>query len=324
MAVTGADGFIGKALCDELVLRGFKVRRLVRKRTSIVENSIAVGNIGGSTDWSEALKGVKFVIHCAGRAHKMNDKSDARHLYYETNLEGTRQLVNAALKEGVQRFIFLSSIKVNGEKNFFENNRPVPFSPFDLPSPEDDYGLSKWETEKMLWNKTKDTSLDLVIIRPPLVYGKGVKGNFLKLIKASVRGGIFPFGLIENKRSFVALSNLIDLLIICITHSGAKNKTFLVSDGNDLSIKQLVIEINKNLFLFGVLPRVLIIPLPIFILKFFARLFQKQSVLDRLIGDLQVDITYTRQILGWTPPVNFDVVIREILIDFELDNKKII
>jgi nucleoside-diphosphate-sugar epimerase len=296
--VTGANGFVGKPLCLALLEQGQTLRAAVRGANRPVENceTVAVGELNGQTDWTNALPGIKVVIHLAARVHVMNDTStDALAEFRRVNVEGTLHLARQAVKVGVQRFIFISSIKVNVEHSDLDK----PFTEADIANPQDAYGLSKYEAEQGLLLIAQQTGMEVVIIRPPLIYGPGVKANFKSILHFVKRGIPLPFGNINNKRSFVYLGNLISLIIRCIDHPKAVNQVFLVSDGEDLSTTQLLSECAKAL---GVKARLL--PVPQKLIEFFANLLGKQDMAQRLCGNLQVDISKARHLLNWTPPVS--------------------
>ena len=230
--VTGATGFVGTALCEVLLEQGFKVRAAVRKVDSqTASNAVSIGEINSNTDSVDALSEVDTVIHLAARVHVMNvTATDALAAYRKVNVEGSVHLAQVAVKAGVKRFIFLSSIKVNGEST----PPGHPYSPEDIPAPVDPYGISKLEAEIALQQLAKETTLEVVIIRPPLIYGPGVKANFKNMLSIVNKGLPLPLGAIHNKRSLIALDNLIDFIICCINHPAAANETFLVSDGVDV------------------------------------------------------------------------------------------
>lgn len=316
IAVTGANGFIGNALCDELEFRGFTVRRLVRA-SEMNSREVSVGNINSSTNWLHALDGISTVIHCAGLAHIYNDAGKiANEEYQEVNFRGTKRLAEQAILQGVKRLIFLSTIKVNGEFTNSKLDNPgakCGFTAFDLPQPKGPYAHSKWEAEKVLWKFYNDKKLEIVIIRLPLVYGIGVKGNFLRLINLIRLGIPLPFGLIKNRRSLVCLDNLLDLTICCVNNPAANGNTFLVSDGEDLSTlelsKCLIYEMNQISLQEKCNSRVklydpLILNIPIWILLFLGKILGKQEEIERITGNLQVDISHTCQTLNWIPPIS--------------------
>lgn len=295
--VTGATGFVGGQLIRRLADQpSIAVRGAVRATPAGDHPGlIAVGEINGDTDWSEALQGQSVVVHTAARAHIMDDTAaDPLTEFRSVNVAGTLNLARQAAAAGVGRFVFISSIKVNGEQTPLD----ACFMADDVPAPEDPYGISKWEAEQGLQKLARETCMEVVIIRPPLVYGPGVKGNFASMIKLVGRGLPLPLGAVHNKRSLVALDNLVDLIITCIDHPGAANETFLVSDGEDLSTTQLLQGVAEAM---GNPSR--LIPVPASLLQFGATLLGKKAVAQRLLGSLQVDISHTQKCLNWTPPL---------------------
>jgi nucleoside-diphosphate-sugar epimerase len=254
------------------------------------------------TNWSATLAGVEVVIHTAARAHIMRDEAaDPLAEYRKVNVEGTLSLARQAANAGVRRFIFISSIKVNGEATADAR----AFSASDEPAPEDAYGVSKLEAEQGLMRLAAETGMAIVIIRPPLVYGPGVKGNFASMIKLVEKGLPLPLGAIHNKRSLVGIDNLVDLIIRCIDHPAAANQVFLVGDGEDLSTTELLHDVGKAMG-----KSVRLIPVPAEILQFGATLLGKKAMAQRLLGSLQVDISKTRKILDWKPPYTVEEGLR--------------
>lgn len=290
--VTGANGFVGAALCRTLNDRGRQVRAAVRRGAGA--GQVNVGDLGPATDWRPALDGCKVVIHLAARVHVMSDASeDPLAAYREVNVDATLNLARQALQQGVTRFVFVSSVKVNGEATFGR-----AFSAADVPMPCDPYGQSKLEAERVLQEFGNSSGLEVVIVRPPLVYGPGVKANFHNLLRLVKLGVPLPFGRVRNYRSMVALENLVDLLIVCADHPGAAGRTLMVSDGDDLSIGQLVgmiaTAMGKN---------ILLVPVPVAVIQGAAKLIGKTAVVERLFGSLQVDIGATRSALNWNPVI---------------------
>lgn len=301
--ITGANGFVGKALCDLLAHQSYKVIAAVRKTDDALTKAkqIAIGEINANTDWTSALSDVDTVIHLAARVHIMNESATETLTPYRTvNVDGTLHLAQAAINAGVKRFIFLSSIKVNGEGT--EPNRP--YTPEDKPAPVDPYGVSKLEAEIALRQLAKDTGLEVVIIRPPLIYGPGVKANFKSMMSFLNKSIPLPLGAINNKRSLVALDNLIDLISCCINHPAAANETFLVSDGLDISTPELLRSMTKALD-----KKALLIPIPSSLFQAVAVIIGKKAFAQRLCSSLQVDISKTNKLLNWTPPVKMDVAL---------------
>lgn len=305
--VTGANGFIGTAVCAELPRRGYCVRGVVRYGLQITlqdgSECLSMEQIDTDTDWSHALRSVDSVIHLAARVHLMHDTaSDPLAEFRRINVALTLNLARQAAAAGVRRFIFVSSIKVNGEVT----STGQPFTAEDVPNPTDHYGISKLEAEQALLRLASETDLEVVIIRPVLVYGKGVKANFYSMMRWLLKGLPLPLGALPNRRSFVALHNLVDLIATCVQHAAAANQIFLVSDGEDLSISGLLrrtgVALRKPAKL---------IPVPVFLLKAGAWLIGKEAVMERLCDPLQVDITKTRRVLGWSPPVSVDEALNE-------------
>ena len=298
--VTGASGWVGRCLCLRLIDGDFQVCAAVR---SVVQASrelevALVESIDGSTDWRVALTGVQVVVHLAARVHVMNDRStDPLAEFRKVNVQGTLNLARQAAAAGVRRFVFISSIKVNGEST--QPGRS--FTADDVPAPLDAYGISKMEAEQGLRQIADQTGMEVVIIRPPLVYGPGGKANFAAMMRWLQRGVPLPLGAIHNQRSLVALDNLVDLIVLCLMHPPAANQTFLVSDGEDVSTSELLRRMGQAM---GRQAR--LIPVPANLLKLAAALLGKPDVAQRLCGSLQVDITKTRQLLGWTPPLSLD------------------
>jgi nucleoside-diphosphate-sugar epimerase len=259
---------------------------------------VKVGNIDGNTDWINALTGISCVVHLAARVHIMRDSADDPLTEFRrVNTEGTLNLARQATTAGVRRFIYLSSIKVNGETTV--PNRP--FTPNNLAAPQDPYGISKHEAEVGLREIARTTGMQVIIIRPTLVYGKGAKGNFKSLMKLVARGFPLPLGSINNFRSFVGIDNLVDFIITCLEHPGAANETFMVSDGEDLSTPDLIRRMARAMNR----PERLL-PVPTFVLKAAAAMLGRRGMAQRLSGSLQVDISKSRQLLGWNPPFSVD------------------
>lgn len=307
--LTGASGFVGSAVWRSLRQRGTTVRPVFRQETSFRQSDAAGDatvlqtSFDGNTDWRTAVAEIDTVVHCAARVHVMHDTAaDPLTEFRNTNTCGTLNLARQAAAAGVQRFVFVSSIKVNGEGTLPEQ----PFTAGQTPAPIDPYGISKWEAEKGLRALSAETAMEVVIIRPVLVYGPGVKANFLNMMKWLYKGVPLPLGAIHNKRSLVALDNLVDLIVTCIDHPRAVNQTFLVSDGEDLSTTELLQRMSQAL---GKRPRLL--PVPAWMLETAAKALGKQSIAQRLCGSLQVDIAHTRERLGWTPPISVDAALRK-------------
>ena len=303
--VTGANGFVGSALCARLRKDGTPVRGAVRSSNARPGGTegVTIDGLASDTDWSEALKNVEQVVHLAARVHVMSDKSsDPLAEFRRVNVEGTAALARQAAVAGVRRFVYLSSVKVNGE--FTEAGHP--FTADDAPAPEDPYGVSKHEAEQLLRQIAAETGMEVVIIRPPLVYGPGVKANFESMMRWLARGVPLPLAAVtRNRRSLVALDNLVDLIVTCLNHPAAANQTFLVSDGEDLSTAQLLKRMGAAM---GHPARLFYVPPAL--LKLGATVLNKPGIYQRLCGSLQLDIAKTRQLLGWTPPVSVDEGLR--------------
>lgn len=309
VCVTGANGLVGAALCSKLNVSGFEVRGIVRlshfATLASVTEHVVVGNLEAVTEWASALAGVSCVIHCAARTYVMHETAgDGLAAYRAVNVDGSRRLAEQAAAAGVRRLVYLSSIKVNGEKT--AHGAPFLFS--DAPAPEDAYGISKWEAEQALWDVSAKTGLEVVVVRPTLVYGPGVKGNLARLLKLVRLGLPMPFSAVQNMRSLIGLDNLVDLLIRCVDHPEAAGQTFLVSDGGDLSTPDLVrymaAAMNRSPRLF---------PVPVSLLRLAGGVLGKRAEIDRIVGSSQIDSSHTRRVLGWTPPVSVQEGIRRMV-----------
>jgi len=305
--VTGGTGFIGNSLITSLLSPNYHVIAAVRNKTNMLPRNtekIIVEALSSETDWTAALKTVDVVIHCAGRAHVMNNsKRNPLDEFRKVNTEGTLNLARQATDEGVKRFIFISSIKVNGEMTLVDH----PFQPDDKYIPTDPYGLSKYEAEQGLLALAKETGMEVVIIRPPLVYGPGVKANFLSMMRWINKGVPLPFGAIYNKRSLVALDNLVNFIIRCIDHPKAANEIFLISDDEDVSTTQLLSKVAKA---YG--KKACLIPVPVSWMTLAAKLIGKADVANRLFGSLQVGSSKARDLLGWKPVITMEEQLKKI------------
>jgi UDP-glucose 4-epimerase len=295
--VTGANGFLGRVLCATLERRGHAVRAAVRdaSKGSGLPDVVAVGDIDARTDWTRALQGVDTVIHAAARAHVLHDPASNEDLYARTNAEGTATLAAAAARSGIKRFVFVSSIKVNGEGTI-----SAPFTAQDVPNPQDAYGRSKLAAERALF-ALRDTGLEPLVVRPPLVYGDGVRANFLRLLRWVDREVPLPLAAVKNSRSLVSVWNLADLLARLAEQGHQAADVFMVSDGEDLSTPELISRLAMALG-----RRALLLPVPVALLHFGASLVGKRDEIIRLCGSLTVDAEPTRRVLAWAPPLSVD------------------
>lgn len=297
VAITGATGFLGTHLINELGTNELVI--IGRRNINLPDAAFFKCTIDKEADYSTALESVEVVIHCAARAHIMNEESqDPLTEFRKVNTQGTLNLAKQAASAGVNRFIYISSIKVNGEST--EEGRPFKFD--DKHKPLDPYGLSKSEAEIALFELGQVTGMEIVIIRPPLVFGEGVKANFAALLNLVGKGLPLPFRAINrNKRSLVSVYNLVDLIKVCIEHPKAANQIFLASDDHDLSTAEMValmaeVQSKKNVAL----------PIPVWCFKLVGKLLNKNDVIDRLTGSLQLDISHTKNTLGWKPPYSVE------------------
>lgn len=313
--VTGGTGFVGRAVLRRMVadslrpgglrpvvaaVRGSTVQAAVSRLPDGVRQ-VRVGELAADTDWSACVRGVEVVIHCAARAHVMKeDVADPLAQYRTVNVQGTLALARQAAAAGVRRFVYISSIKVNGERTAPD----APFRASDPPAPEDAYGISKHEAECGLMELARTTGMEVVIIRPPLVYGPGVKGNFAIMVRWARAGIALPLGAVRNLRSLLALDNLVDFIALCADprqSPRAANEVFLLADGEDVSTPVLL---RKMAMPYHAAPRLW--PLPVGWLRWAARLLGRQAVADRLLGSLVVDSSKARDLLGWRPVVSMD------------------
>lgn len=302
--ISGANGFVGRSTCVRALGIGMQVRGVTRQTVPLPPGvePMVMSEPSPSTGWASSLEGCDVVVHAAARVHVMNDAlAEPLIEFRRVNVDGTLNFARQAAAAGMRRFIFVSSVKVNGE-----STGEHPFTATDAPAPLDPYGISKMEAEQGLRQVASETGMEVVIVRPPLVYGPGVKANFASMMRAVQRGIPLPLANVtHNRRSFLALDNLVDLLITCIDHPAAANQTFLVSDGEDLStadlLRRLGQAMNRPARLF---------PVPPALLQFGANLLGKGAVAQRLLGNLQVDISHTRKALNWNPPISVDEGLR--------------
>ena len=293
--VTGANGFIGRELCKSLSLDGADITQVVRKAVS--SNERQFGNFSSETDWTQALHGCKVIFHLAARAHVLNeDLTDPLTAFRSINVDATTNLARQAAKMCVKRFIFISSIGVNGVETFSK-----PFSEETTPNPHSDYALSKLEAEEELIKICNNSNMEYVIVRPPLVYGPQAPGNFKRLLKIVNTGIPLPLGGINNKRSMVSLENIVNFLKLCGNSKEAANQIFLIADGQDVSISELINLLSRGMGkkarLFSIHPK---------ILKVLSKIIGKEYMYTQLISSLQVDSSKAKSLLSWAPPIDSD------------------
>ena len=302
--ITGSNGFLGQYLCQFLAEKNYSILAQTRKaQTFALPNTSNINFDLNDNLHNIDLSQVEVIIHCAGRAHIMNETATSPlDAYRQTNVQGTLNLAKKAVQSGVKRFIYLSSIKVNGEQTTNE-----PFKSSDLVNTDDPYGLSKYEAEQELLKLSKETGLEVVIIRPVLIYGPNVKANFKSMVGLANKKIPLPIGCLDNKRSMVSLYNLVDLIHVCMTHPKAKNEVFLASDQDDISVKQLFEKLayhqNNNL---------IILPVPKSLIVFLASLVGKKAMASRLCSELIVDTSKNTQLLGWTAPYTVDTSLQKM------------
>ena len=309
--VTGASGFVGGALCASLVNRSpLRISVRDKSKSELFANvDIFEASISPDQDWSSTLSGVSAVVHCAARVHVMSEEAaDPLLEFRRVNVDGTLNLARQASEVGVRRFVFISSIKVNGECTDLGH----PFTADQIPVPSDPYGVSKYEAEMGLRALSKETGMEVVIIRSPLVYGPGVKANFLSMMNWLRRGIPLPLGSVtKNRRSFIFIDNLVSMIIACINHPAAANQIFLVSDDEDLSTAELL---NRMALALGRPSKLIVVPENLVALG--AKLIGRSDISQRLCGSLQVDIRKTKDMLGWSPPVSVDEGLRRTAASF--------
>jgi nucleoside-diphosphate-sugar epimerase len=306
LLITGSSGFVGQKVVRMAQQRQFDV--LKQQRSASAKEDVIICDINSDTEWSSSLSGVECVVHCAARVHQMKESlSDARKAYQQVNVDGTLNLARQAVQAGVKRFVFISSIKVNGE--FSPDGKP--FIEKIGKAPSDLYGQSKYQAELGLKKIASETGLEIVIIRPPLVYGPGVKANFATMMKWVKKGIPLPLGAVKNQRSLVYIDNLVDLMITCCDHPNAAGEVFLVSDGYDVTTTQLLKAIAYHMSCPSRL-----LPISTGLMTTCCSLIGKQALAQRLFGSLQLDISNTTDKLSWKPPVSFDNAIRQTVQDF--------
>lgn len=292
--VTGASGFIGSAICQLFADQGISVRGASRRdMSSEIADWVEVGDLAGDTDWATALEGCDVVVHTAARAHVLSELSvDPLAVFREVNVRATLALARQAMDAGIKRFVFLSSIGVNGALS-----DDGPFTEDSVPRPHAPYAVSKLEAEQGLRALLAGSGTELVIIRPPLVYAANAPGNFGKLLRVIQCGMPLPFGRIRNARSFIALDNLVDFIRLCVVHPAAANQLFLLSDGQDVSTPELVRLLGE-----GMHRPARLLPVPLAWLKFFFRMTGRSAMFHQLSGRLQIDSSKSFDLLGWRPP----------------------
>ena len=310
IAVTGSNGFVGASLAETLLKRGYFIRVIVRKssrqpETRLAGDCVSVGNIDATTEWEAALKGMDIIVHLAARVHVMNESHrDSLNLYRKVNLDGTVRLALQAAGSGIKRFIYISTIKVNGEQT-----DGTAFNADDIPAPSDPYSISKYEAEQKLREISAASGMEVVVIRPPVIYGPGVGANILRLMRLVESGIPLPLKSVQNARSMVSLGNITDLIIQCLEQDAAAGNTFLVSDGDDMLPPLLIENIALHM---NVKPR--LFAFPVALLRFAGKVSGRERVVNRLCNSLRVDIKKTREILGWSPPQSTYDAIKQMVI----------
>jgi nucleoside-diphosphate-sugar epimerase len=312
--VTGATGFVGRVCCDTLARSGYVVRAALRKEQpvpSCVSETVVTGEIGSTTSWQAALNGVGAVVHLAARVHILYDEHDGSSLYAETNARGTHRLAEAAAGAGVSRFVYLSSVKVNGEETGDRAHRAS-----DDPCPQDGYGASKLLAERSLMEVVARTGMQAAIVRPPLVYGAGVRANFLRLMQWVDKQWPIPLGAVDNRRSLVSVWNLCDLVVNLLQNPAACGRVWMVSDGEDLSTADLIRRIG-----YAMGRRVRLLSVPISMLRLCGGLIGRKREINRLCDSLLVDIAPTRLELRWSPPMTVDEALRRTVAWYESEGR---
>lgn len=316
--VTGGSGFVGGGLLHYLSAQGgYQLHAPLRGKRHVLPADVQCHQVAGLTptgDWSQALAGVEVVVHAAARVHVMHEQAhDPLTEFRLTNVEGTLQLARQALAAGVRRFIYISSIKVNGETT-------APGQPFradDNPAPQDPYGISKWEAELALRDLLSGSAMELVIIRPVLIYGPGVKANFMSLLRVVERGVPLPLARVTSRRSLLSLDNLFDLIRICLDHPAAANQTFLASDGQDVTLPELLRHIARAMS-----KPCRLIPVPVGLMHIFAKLLGRGATAQRVLSSLQVDIAKNQQLLQWSPAVSLEQGVSKTVLAYLESSKR--
>lgn len=305
LLLTGAGGFVGRAVALRVIGEGWMLRACYHRPVAgqvLLGDSVTATQLGPATDWTAVVTGVDVIVHCAARVHVMRETElDPLTEFRRVNAAGSINLARHAAAAGVRRFVFLSSIGVNGVET-----TGAPFREDDSPAPHSPYAMSKYEAELGLCEVARQTDMEVVIVRPPLVYGPGAPGNFDRLLHVLDRGLPLPFGAVHNRRSLIALSNLVGFVSTAVSHPQAANRTFLVSDGEDVSTTELLRRVGHALG-----KPVRLFPVPVSLLRGAARFLGKEDLATQLCGSLQLDIAPAREILGWVPPVRLDDALNE-------------
>lgn len=296
--VTGASGFVGGTLCGALSKAGYRVRAAVRdphRAPPEVAETVTVGDLGADTPWQLALDGAEYAIHLAARAHVMNDRGNDD-AYREANARGTLNFASQCAAAGVRRLVFLSSVKVNGEATAERS-----YSALDIPQPQDPYGVSKYEAEKFALQVGEESGMEVAIVRAPLMYGPGVKANFARLMRWVDQERLLPLGAVANRRSLLSLWNLCDLLGVLLTHPEASGRVWMASDGEDVSTPELIVRLAHAMS-----RRARLLAVPLGLLRALGSALGRRAEVARLCGSLTVDLSRTRDLLGWSPPTSLD------------------
>lgn len=313
--VTGANGFVGRPLCRSLAAAGYSVRGTTRASAHTVDADefYAVGDIGPNTNWTGALRDVDIVVHLAAQVHVMEESSEGLLAKFRSvNVAGTERLARAAATAGVRRIVYVSSVKVNGE-----STKGKPFKEADPPEPRGPYAISKWEAEQRLCQISKETGIEVVILRPPLVYGPEVKANFLSLMKLVDRGLPLPLGSVDNRRSLLYVGNLTGAITACIAHPEAAGKTFLLSDGEDVSTSCLIRRLAWSLG-----KRARLVPFPPALMRAMGHISGRSAAVERILGSLEVDSSKIRCTLGWQAPYTLEEGLKETVRWFESEARR--